>query len=146
VAFFTSAYSSSPGMVVDMVDAGAKYPVTARDADGDFLDGGRAYRLHLPPNIPAANFWSATLYDAWTASGLDNGQPFPSLNSMDRPMQNPDGSIELYFGPTPPAGHERNWLRTVPDKGYFVIFRLYSPQQAFFDRSWKPGDIEKMRS
>ena len=81
-AFFTSAYSVSPAMVVNMVGKGAKYPVTARDADGDFLDGGKSYRLHLPANIPAANFWSATVYEALTASGLDNGQPLPSLNSM----------------------------------------------------------------
>jgi hypothetical protein len=144
VAFFTSAYSVSPGMVVNMVGRGAKYPVTARDAGGDFLDGGKSYRLHLPANIPAANFWSATVYDALTASGLDNGQPFPSLNSMDKPEHNADGSTDLFFGPKAPAGEDGNWLRTVPGKGYFVIFRLYSPTQAFFDQTWKPGDIEKV--
>ncbi|VVE65519.1 signal peptide protein [Pandoraea captiosa] len=141
--FFTSAYSASPGMVVNIVDAGAKYPVTFRDKDGNFLDGGNTYRLHLPPNIPAKNFWSATVYDATTASGLANDQPFPSLNQMDKPLQNADGSLELYFGPNAPAGKEKNWLRTVPGKGYFVIFRLYSPQKAFFDQTWKPDDIVK---
>ena len=145
-AFFTSAYSVSPAMVVNMVGKGAKYPVTARDADGDFLDGGKSYRLHLPANIPAANSWSATVYEALTASGLDNGQPLPSLNSMDKPDQNSDGSTDLYLGPSAPKRGERNWLRTVPGKGYFVIFRLYSPTQAFFDQSWKPGDIEKVKS
>ena len=144
-AFFTAAYSVSPGMVMNLEGKGAKYPVTARDADGDFLDGGRAYTLRLPPNIPAANFWSATVYDATTGSGLDNGQPFPSLNQMDRPVMNADGSLDLYFGPSAPAGRERNWLRTVAGKGYFVIFRLYSPTRAFFDASWKPGDIEKVK-
>jgi hypothetical protein len=145
VAFFTAAYSVSPGMVVNMVGKGAKYPVTARDGDGDFLDGGKSYRLHLPANIPAANFWSATVYDALTASGLDNGQPFPSLNSMDKPDQNPDGSTDIDFGPKAPVARERNWLRTMPGKGYFVIFRLYSPTQPFFDQTWKPGDIEKVK-
>ncbi|WP_321935691.1 DUF1254 domain-containing protein [Paraburkholderia sp. J8-2] len=141
--YFTSAYSASPGMVKNLVGAGAKYPVTFRDKDGHFLDGGQSYTLHLPPHIPAKNFWSATVYDATTASGLDNGQPFPSLNQMDRPVQNADGSTDLYFGPTAPPGKEKNWLRTVPGKGYFVIFRLYSPEQAFFDQTWKPGDLEK---
>jgi hypothetical protein len=145
VAFFTSAYSVSPAMVVNMVGRGAKYPVTARDADGEFLDGGKSYRLHLPANIPVANFWSATVYDALTASGLANSQPFPSLNSMDEPERNADGSTDLYFGPKAPEGKEKNWLATVPGKGYFVIFRLYSPTQAFFDQSWKPGDIEKVK-
>jgi hypothetical protein len=144
-AYFTSAYSASPGMVKNIVDAGAKYPVTFRDKDGDFLDGGQSYRLHLPPHIPAKNFWSATVYDATTASGLDNGQDHPSLNQMDKPAQNADGSTDVYFGPTAPAGKEKNWLRTVPGKGYFVILRLYSPQQAFFDQTWKPDDIEKAK-
>ena len=142
-AFFTAAYSDSPGMVVNMVNAGAKYPVTARDADGDFLDGAKPYKLNLPADVPAANFWSATVYDGLTASGLDNGQPFPSLNSMDKPEQSGDGSTDIYFGPTAPPGKDKNWLKTVPGKGYFVIFRLYSPKQEFFDQSWKPGDLVK---
>ena len=101
--YFTSAYSASPGMVKNIVNAGAKYPVTSRDKDGNFLDGGQSYTLHLPPNIPAKNFWSATVYDGTTASGLDHGQSHPSLNQMDKPVQNPDGSTNLYFGPTAPA-------------------------------------------
>jgi hypothetical protein len=142
--FFTYAYSASPGMAVSMEKVGAKYPATFVDADGDFLNGGRAYKLHLPANIPAAIFWSATVYDPITGSGLDNGQPFPSLNTMDRPVQNADGSTDLYFGPDSP-GTARNWLRTIPDKGFFVILRLYGPTKAFFDRSWKPSDLEKVK-
>jgi len=131
--------------VKNLVEMGAKYPVTFRDKDGNFLDGGHSYSLHVPPNIPAKNFWSATVYDATTASGLDNGRPFPSLNQMDKPVVNADGSLDLYFGPTAPAGKEKNWLRTVPGKGYFVIFRLYSPEQAFFDQTWKPDDIVRTK-
>jgi len=143
--YFTLAYGMSPGMAVSMVERGAKYPGVFRDQDGNYLEGGKSYRLHLPPNVPAANFWSVTLYDALTASGLDNGQPFPSLNSMDKPPANADGSFDLYFGPTAPAGKEKNWMRTVPEKGYFLLLRLYSPMQAFFDETWKPDDVEKMK-
>lgn len=141
--YFTSAYSASPGMVKSLVEMGAKYPVTFRDKDGNYLDGSHSYSLHLPPNIPAKNFWSATVYNATTASGLDNGRPFPSLNQMDKPTMNADGSLDLYFGPNAPAGKEKNWLKTVPGQGFFVIFRLYSPEQAFFDQTWKPDDIVK---
>lgn len=63
-----------------------------------------------------------------TASGLDNGQPFPSLNQMDEPVQNADGSMELHSGPIARTGKEKELLRTVPGKGYFVIFRLYLPE------------------
>lgn len=143
--YFTLAYGMSPGMAVSLVDKGAKYPGVFRDKDGDYLEGGKSYKLHLPPNVPAANFWSVTLYDALTASGLDNGQPFPSLNSMDKPTQNADGSFDLYFGPTAPGGTEKNWMRTVPGKGYFVLLRLYSPKQSFFDETWKPDDVVKVK-
>ena len=143
--YFTLAYGMSPGMAVSMVDKGAKYPGVFRDKDGDYLEGGKSYSLHLPPDIPAANFWSMTVYDALTASGLNNGQTFPSLNQMDKPTQNADGSLDLYFGPTAPAGHEKNWMRTVPGKGYFLLLRLYSPKESFFDKTWKPNDIEKTK-
>ncbi len=142
--FFALACSASPGMAVSMVNAGAKYPATFTDADGDYLSGGKAYQLDLPPGIPASIFWSVTAYDPENASGLDNGQPFPSINTMDKPPTNPDGSIRIYFGPDSP-GNGKNWIRTVPGKGFFVILRLYGPTQAFFDRTWKPGDIEKVK-
>jgi hypothetical protein len=144
-AYFTSAYAASPGMVVNMVEKGAKYPSTWRDSDGNYLGGGNNYKLHLPPDIPAANFWSVTVYDSIGASGLENGRPLPSLNSMDKPGQNPDGSFDLYFGPNAPAGKEGNWVATVPGKGYFIILRLYSPKKEFFDKTWKPDDVVKMQ-
>jgi hypothetical protein len=141
--FFTLAYSTSPGMAANMVNVGAKYPVTFVDKDGNFLRGANSYKLNLPKNIPAALFWSVTVYDPITGSGLDNGQPFPSINTMDKPTANGDGSVDIYFGPDSP-GSGKNWLRTRPDLGFFVILRLYGPKQAFFDKSWKPGDIEKI--
>ena len=109
------------------------------------LSGSKNYKLHLPPNIPAANFWSVTLYDAENSSGLDNGQPFPSLGSRDKPVANADGSIDLYFGAKAPAGKEKNWLVTVPGRGFFAIIRLYSPTEAAFDGSWKPSDFEEVK-
>jgi hypothetical protein len=123
---FTYAYSASPGMAISMEKVGAKYPAAYRDANGEFLSGDRSYKLHLPANIPAALFWSVTVYDPLTGSGLDNGQAFPSLNTMDKPVQNADGSTDIYFGPKSP-GEGKNWLATVPDKGWFTLLRLYGP-------------------
>lgn len=141
--FFSYAYSTSPGMAVSMEKVGAKYPATYFDSKGEFLAGNRNYRLNLPRDIPVALFWSVTVYDPITGSGLANGQPFPSLNTMDKPVINADGSTDIYFGPNSP-GEGRNWLRTLPGKGFFVILRLYGPTKPFFDKSWKPGDLEKM--
>lgn len=127
------------------VGQGSKYPFAYRDADGEFLLGSRSYKLHIPANVPAANFWSVTLYDASNASGLKNSQPFPSIGSLDDLKENDDGSVDLYFGPKLPQGASTsNWRRTVPGKGWFVLFRLYSPTKAFYDRTWKPGDFEKI--
>jgi Protein of unknown function (DUF1214) len=83
-------------------------------------------------------------HDALTASGLDNGEPFPSINSMDKPAANADGSIDIYFSPTSP-GVGRNWLRTVPDKDYFVALRLYGPTEAFFNQTWRANDLQKIQ-
>jgi len=141
---FAAAYSTSPAMILDIVGAGAKYPTTFRDANGEYLSGGASYRLSVPPRVPVNNFWSVTVYDAETASGLDNGQPFPSISSFDKPLAKPDGTTDIYFGPSVPTGHEKNWLRTVPGKGYFVMVRLYGPTQPYFDKKWKLPDIEKM--
>jgi hypothetical protein len=103
------------------------------------LSGGSNFRLNLPANIPANNFWSVTLYEAENASGLAKGQPFPSLGSRDKPMQNADGSTDLYLGPNAPEGKAGNWLATVPDRGYFAIFRLRP------DRSRHQQELEAWR-
>ena len=141
---FTMGYSNSPGMFLNLVDVGAKYPFTLADADGDALDGSKAYKLRLPPNIPAKLFWSVTLYDPTTGAGIDNGQPFPSLNQMDKPVANADGSVDIYFGPKSP-GAGKNWIATNPDKGFFVMVRLYGPAKPFFDQTWKPDDVVKVK-
>ena len=144
IAYFTNYYAISPGMISKIPDKGAAYLIGYKDSAGKLYSGDKSYRLHLPAPIPAANFWSLTLYDALTASGLDNGQPFPSLNSHDRPTVNADGSVDLYVGPTAPPGKEANWLRSVRGKGYFVILRLYGPKEAYLNLSWKPSDLEEM--
>lgn len=141
--YFLNAYSVSPAMAINIVGMGAKYPTTFRDADGDILSGGKPYKLHLPAGIPAKLFWSVTVYDVDNASGLDNGQPLPSINSMDRPQANADGSIDIYFGPEKPEA-AANWLRTVPGKSWFILLRLYGPDQPYFDNTWKPDDIVKL--
>ena len=141
--FFIVAYSASPAMAIDMPGSGAKYPTTFKDSRGEWLAGDRSYRMHLPADIPVKLFWSVTVYDAETASGLDNGQLFPSINAMDKPTPNADGSLDIYFGPKPPKDGAA-WLATVPKRGFFVILRLYGPTKAFFDQTWKPGDIERL--
>ncbi|WP_216902988.1 DUF1254 domain-containing protein [Nocardia alni] len=140
---FVNAYSISTGMMSSIVGMGAKYGAAYKDSDGDYLRGENTYEITLPPHPPAKLFWSITLYDAETAAGLDApGQQYPSLNGMNDIDLNPDESITLHIGPNPPAG-ARNWLTTVPGRGWFSLFRFYGPTQEFFDRAYKPGDFIK---
>ncbi|QDV14849.1 hypothetical protein CA51_47590 [Rosistilla oblonga] len=143
--FFTDYYSISPGMVSMTPGKGAFYMIGFKDSDGEWLDGENHYTLNLPKDIPAALFWSVTLYEAGSASGLVNGQPFPSLGTLNHPKENQDGSINLYLGPKAPEDKASNWLATVPDQGYFVILRLYAPTKPALDLTWKPGDIQKAK-
>jgi hypothetical protein len=141
--FFTDYYSISPGMVSMTPGKGAFYMIAFDDADSRPLVGDNTYTVRLPRDIPAGLFWSVTLYDAANGSGLDNGQPFPSLGKLDKPAQAEDGSTTLTLGPKPPPDGKGNWLATVPGRGFFAILRLYAPEQAALDGSWKPGDIER---
>jgi hypothetical protein len=143
--FFTNYYSISPGMISQTPGKGAKYMIAFTDSEGAPLSGGAYYRVRLPKDIPAANFWSVTLYEAENASGLANGQRFPSLGSRDNPAQNADGSTDIYLGPKAPNGKEGNWLATPNGRGYFAILRLYSPTEPAINKKWKPGDIERMK-
>ncbi len=143
--FFTDYYSISPGMVSMTPGKGAFYMIAFEDADGHALDGDMSYKVNLPPDIPAQLFWSVTLYEAENASGLANGRPFPSLGKLDQPAQNSNGSTELYIGPKAPDGKGGNWLATAAGRGFFVILRLYVPEQPALDFSWKPGDIERLK-
>jgi hypothetical protein len=128
-----------------MVGIGSQYATTERDASGQYLDGSKSYRLHLPPNVPAKDFWSLTVYDPQTRSMLQTDQRFPSEGNQRKGIiVNPDTSVDVYFGPVPPPSKEANWIQTIPCKGWFVMLRLYGPLEPWFDKTWQPGEIEVM--
>ena len=144
IAFFYPATGITPAMCMRLTGIGSQYLIAMHDSDGEFLDGGRSYRLTLPPGIPESRFWSVILYDNQTRSMLQTGQPKPDVGSQSGTVQaNPDGSTDIYLGPTAPDGvPETNWLQTVPGKGFFTALRLYNPLPAFFDKTWRPSEIE----
>jgi len=145
INYFAKAYSTSAAMVIAMPGKGSQYLGAIHDADGDFLSGGTSYRLHVPANVPAANYWSFVVYDVDTRSLLDNGQPFPSISSNSNLKLNADGSADIWFGPTAPKAANANWIKTVPGRGWFGGIRLYGPTQVFYDKTWTPDDIVKVK-
>lgn len=145
-SFFFVATGITPAMSVVMVGVGSQYAGNYVDSEGRPLDGSKTYRLRLPPNIPAKDFWSLVLYDTQTRSMLQTDQQFPSTGSQKAGLAvNPDSSVDVYFGPKAPPGKENNWVQTRPDKGWFVILRLYGPLQPWFDKTWKPSEIEELK-
>jgi hypothetical protein len=142
-AFFYEATGITPAMAVKIVGGGSQYAMNAVDGAGNYFDGAKTYRLHLPPNIPVKTFWSIIPYDPQTRSVLQTDQRDTVLSSESGTVKsNADGSVDVYFGPKAPAGKESNWIQTVPGKGWFTILRLYSALEPWFDKTWRPGDIE----
>jgi len=140
---FYLGWGVSPTMTLKMVGAGSQYAFSEHDAAGRYLEGGKNYRLHLPPNIPVKDFWSVVVHDPQTRSMLQTDQQFPSLSSTKKDLVfNADTSVDIYFGPEPPAGKESNWLQTIPGKGWYIGLRLYGPLEPWFDKTWQPGEIE----
>ena len=100
----------------------------------------------MPANPPVARFWAVTSYDATTRGLLDaGGNTNNSIGSANKPVENADGSVDIYFGPTKaPKGKEKNWVRTNGKKGFFVVFRFYGPEKGYIDKSWVLGDFERV--
>ena len=115
-----------------------------RDKSGALFDGSSLYRLRVPKDVPAGQFWSAIVYSMKTKGFIANASKV-GIGSYDKAelKQNADGTIDLYFGPKPPEGMESNWLPTGED--FFLIFRLYGPEQALFDKTWMLPDVEKVK-
>lgn len=144
--YFQVAYSSAPAMVMRTINAGSKYPTTLRDADGDFLDGSKAYKLHLPPNPPAKLFWAVTAYDITDGTMPETPQLLPSINAFNKVDTNPDGSVDLWFGPQrPAAAPQSNFIQTVPGRNFLATVRLYGTGTEFYDQTWKPDDLVKVK-
>jgi hypothetical protein len=145
--FFYGVTGITPAMAMRLPGIGSTYLWTMVDANKEPFDGAKTYKVTLPKDIPQANFWSFTLYDNMTRSMLDTPQRYPraGINSYPSPAAeaDADGTTTVYFGPTQPEGVKRgNWIQTMPDKGWFVIFRLYGPLEPFFAKTWRPSEVE----
>ena len=144
--WFYQAIGASPAMFKRGAGAGSVYWLGTKDASGQYLDGGKNYKLTIPLPVPAKLFWSVTVYDTETRSQVATDLNSAALRSMFE-LKDLAGAktIDLYFGPDAPAGKEKQWIKTLPNKGWFTYFRVYGPEAAAFDGSWQPGDFEEVK-
>ncbi len=148
-SFFYAYTGITPAMCMRLTGVGSQYIVAFRDSESDPLDGSKNYQVTLPPDIPAGRFWSLTLYDNQTRSMLQTPQRYPRAGSQSHPTPaataDNDGSTTIAFSAERPADTaEGNWIQTDPDKGFFVILRCYSPLESYFDKTWRPSEIEEV--
>lgn len=149
-AFYYGYTLDSPGMIMRVPRVGSQYLMGFLDTEDKPFDGARTYKVTLPKDIPAAAFWSFTLYDNQTRSMLQTPQKFPRSGSQAYPspaaVADADGSTTIYFSPKQPKGVKRgNWIQTDPGKGWFTLLRLYSPLESFFTKAWRPSEIEEVK-
>jgi len=127
-------------------DKASFYLTTFFDRSGNLLLGEDTYRLHVPPNVPARQFWALTVYDSETASFIRES-PRVELTSRDqRIRRNSDGSVDVHIGPRPLSSLESNWVYTRAGRRFFVMFRLYGPESALFEKTWQLPNIDKAAS
>lgn len=144
--WFYQAIGASPSMFRRKEGGGSLYWLGLKDAEGKYVDGGKTYKLTIPTPVPAKLFWSITIYDALTRSQVVTDQNKAALRSLFELKDKIGGnSIDLYFGPKAPTGKEGQWIKTLPNRGWFAYIRIYGPKTAAFNNTWKPGDFEEVK-
>jgi len=117
----------------------------AETPDGEWLDGGKNYKLVMPANVPVKDFWSITTYDLETASYVRNVKKSSIDSIMKEVKQNADGSVDIYFGPNAPKGKEGNWLPTDPKRRFFMLARFYGPKPELYDGNFQLNNMELIK-
>lgn len=129
---------------IKRMGVGQFYMISIKDKDGQNYDGGKTYRLTVPPNAPVDQYWSVTAYDRETHALIRNMSRASRASNNAEVKKNANGSVDLYFGPKAPEGQESNWIPTDPTRRFELMFRAYGPKKEFFEKAWKLPNVERM--
>jgi hypothetical protein len=143
-SWFHEAIGSTRAMKLNGPGPGQTYLGQYEDSEGKGFDGGKLYKLEVPANVPAAQFWALTIYSSDSRTLIRNNSRKAEINSLNNLIQNKDGTTTLYIGPKAPEGMESNWVETTGGQNWFTYFRFYNPEMSYFDKSWELNDIEKV--
>lgn len=136
----------SPSLLSTTPGVGTAYLTAFRDNNSAYLLGNKTYKLTVPKNPPVKRFWAVTAYDPSSRSLLNSDGPI-TVSSLGKPKENKDGSVDMYFGPNPPKDKKlkNNWIKTDPNKGFFVVFRFYGPEEGYINKTWILNDFEELK-
>ena len=120
------------------------------DADGRPFDATHNYRLTFDTLPPAKAFWSVTMYD----TSYDGTAGYLVEHPIGRYLVNStterlafadDGSITIHIQHDEPDTDEgrANWLLT-PEGQFYLVLRIYWPEQAALDGAWTPPAVERV--
>ncbi|NKL05644.1 DUF1214 domain-containing protein [Rhizobium leguminosarum bv. viciae] len=124
---------------------GQFYLISIKDDKGEAFDGSKTYRLTVPADVPVKQYWSLTAYDRETHALIRNMDRASRSSQIADLKKNADGAVEIFLGPKAPAGKDSNWIPTDPKRNFEVMFRLYAPTKALFDKSWVLPDLKQVR-
>ena len=120
-----------------VLGSGTMYNVAMVDANDQPIDSSRNYRITMPADFPARNFWSVFAYDSHTRTFIATGTKGRHLSSNDDLIKNPDDSIDIFIGPNEPKGFTSNWIETIPGSEIFIGLRTYGPEENVLKGEYK---------
>jgi len=127
-----------------VLGGGTFYLTGLRDSGGELMNGKDTYKLNVPADTPAKDFWSVIVYSMKTKGFVENAEVVGLASTgLDKMKKNDDGSVDVFFAPKAPEGMESNWIPTGED--FFLLFRLYGPDKPLFEKKWTLDDVEKVK-
>jgi hypothetical protein len=128
-----------------VLGSGTMYNVAMVDANDEPINSARDYKITMPADFPARDFWSVFAYDSHTRTFIANGMKGRHLSSKDELVKNAKGGIDIYIGPSKPAGMETNWIETIPGSEIFIGIRIYGPEQSVLKGEYKMPRFDRLK-